>query len=214
MTIVITLVPLLKLVLSIAWFVFVVCLVVKFYHPIRYLLLPRLTGFKALGMEFSFILNSIDAALNLADKNPKWKVKVPRKARQNVLNRAREHLDIFQESSLLWLDDNPENNLNEWRMFSQLDMKIELARDTKQALEILHKKKFDVVLSDMARGDKQDAGIQFLKKFRKVNKSTPVIFYIGTFNPEKGIPVGSNGITNRPDELLHLVLDALERRKY
>jgi len=208
------LVPLLKFALSLSWFIFVVCLVIKFYRPIRYILLPKLTGFKALGIEFSFIANSIDAALQLADKNPKWKVKVPKKDRQNVLNRAREHLPIFQGAAMLWVDDNPENNLNEWRMFSQLNVQIELAKDTKQALEMLQKKKFDVILSDMARNNKQDAGIRFLKEFRKTDKSTPVIFYIGTFDPKKGIPVGSNGITNRPDELLHLVLDALERKRY
>jgi len=33
-------------------------------------LLPKVSDIKAMGVEFSFIKNSIDAALELADKNP------------------------------------------------------------------------------------------------------------------------------------------------
>ncbi len=40
-----------------------------------------------------------------------------------------------------------------------------------------------------------------------------MIFYIGVVDPNKGVPVQAFGITNRPDELLHLTLDALERKK-
>jgi len=79
---------------------------------------------------------------------------------------------------------------------------------------MLHQKKYDVIISDMARTDEDDAGLRFLIKFRKVDETTPVIFYIGTYDPKLGKPIGAFGITNRPDELLHLVLDALERKKY
>ena len=65
----------------------------------------------------------------------------------------------------------------------------------------------------MARGDEATAGLKFLEQFRKEDKTTPVIFYVGVFAPEKGVPVQAFGITNRPDELLHLILDALERKK-
>ncbi|HSE82988.1 MAG TPA: hypothetical protein VLB01_00400 [Thermodesulfobacteriota bacterium] len=74
--------------------------------------------------------------------------------------------------------------------------------------------RYDVVISDMARGDNTTAGLEFLNELRKEDKTTPVIFYVGVFNLEKGIPPQAFGITNRPDELLHLTLDALERKKY
>jgi len=203
-----------KLILSFFWFGLVFFLLIKFYKPIRNELMPKLTGFKALGIEFSFIKNSIDAALELADKHPKWKVVVPEDARKNVLNRAKEHLDVFRNATILWIDDNPENNLNEWRMFLQLNVKIELAKSTEEALEMLHQRKYDAVISDMARSNENDAGLKFLTKFQKVDETTAVIFYIGTYDPQMGKPLGAFGITNRPDELLHLVLDALERKKY
>ena len=40
---------------------------------------------------------------------------------------------------------------------------------------------------------------------------TAVVFYVGRVDRAAGVPAGSFGITNRPDELLHLVMDALER---
>ena len=203
-----------KLIPSFVWFLLVVIVIIKFYKPVRYELLPKVSDIKAMGVEFSFIKNSIDAALELADKNPKWKIEVPEAAKKNVLNRAKEHFNVFQNATILWIDDNPENNLNEWRMFLQLNVKIELAKSTESALEMLHQKKYDVIISDMARTDEDDAGLRFLIKFRKVDETTPVIFYIGTYDPKLGKPIGAFGITNRPDELLHLVLDALERKKY
>lgn len=112
------------------------------------------------------------------------------------------------------MDDHPENNLNERRMFKQLNVEIDTATSTKDALEILKYAQYDLILSDMNRDNKPTAGLDFLKKFRSADEKTPVIFYIGVFDPEKGVPPKSFGITNRPDELLHLVLDALERKKY
>jgi CheY-like chemotaxis protein len=123
-------------------------------------------------------------------------------------------LKIFRNVQILWLDDHPENNLNERRMFRQLNAEIDIAKSTEEALEILKSSHYDLVISDMARGNEATAGLEFLEEFRKRNKMTPVIFYVGVYEPGKGVPGQSFGITNRPDELLHLTLDALERRKY
>lgn len=205
---------LLKLIPSILWFFLVVVLIVLFYKPIREDLLPNLRAFKAMGVELSFVKDSIDAALELAEKSPQWKVEVSPKDKEQALKRAKKHLPIFHDAQFLWVDDHPENNLNERRMFRQLRTEIDTARSTGEALEILKNGHYDLVISDMERSGEAAAGLKFLEQFRKVNKTTPVIFYIGVFDAKKGIPAQAFGITNRPDELLHLTLDALERKKY
>ena len=98
--------------------------------------------------------------------------------------------------------------------FGQLKVDIDIAKSTEEAIEMLRNGRYDLVLSDMARGQEATAGLQLLKQLRDTNKGIPVILYIGVVNPEKGVPAGAFGITNRPDELLHLTLDALERKKY
>ncbi len=203
---------------TLLWFSLALTALIIFYKPIRNELLPNLSGFKAMGVELAFITKSINDALELAEKNKKWIVDVPPEAKENVLNRTRQHLKIMKDAQIFWIDDCPENNLNEWRMFFQLRMKIDIAKSTDEALKKLAEKKYDLIISDMARRESEkdiaDAGVQFLNMFREKDSTTPVIFYIGVYKPEKGLPPGAFGITKRPDELLHLVIDALSRKKF
>ena len=65
-----TVIELLKVAMPVLWFIFVVALVAIFYKPIRDDLVPRLSGLKAMGVEFSFIQESLDSAIELAEKTP------------------------------------------------------------------------------------------------------------------------------------------------
>jgi CheY-like chemotaxis protein len=202
-----------KLIPSILWFFFVVVLLILFYRPIRDDLLPNLTSLKAGGVELSFVKESIDAALKLAEKSPQWKVKVSSEDKKKALRRAQKHLKVFRDARFLWVDDHPENNINERIMFGQLKVVTQTAKNTEDALEMLKSGSYDLVISDMKRGRRVTAGLTFLEQFRTVDEITPVIFYLGNFDPKKGVPAQAFGITKRPDELLHLTLDALERKK-
>jgi CheY-like chemotaxis protein len=206
-------IELVKLIPSILWFFLVVVLLVLFYRPVRDDLLPNITVMKAVGVELSFVKESINAALKLAEKSPQWKVEVSSADKEQVLRRAKKHLKVFHDARFLWVDDNPENNINELVMFSQLRVSTQTVKSTKEALEVFKSGCYDLVISDMSRGDDSTAGLKFIKEFRKVDKTTAVIFYVGEFDPQKGVPAQAFGITNRPDELLHLTLDALERKK-
>ena len=205
-------VELIKILPSLLWFLFVATVFGLFYRPIRDELLPNLTSFKAGGVELSFVRESIDAAIELAEKSPQWKVNISSEDKEQVLRRAKQHLAIFRDARILWVDDHPENNLNERRMFRQLKADVDTAKSTDEALEMLQKGGYDLVLSDMSRGTNTTAGLKFLEQLRQ-KKATPVIFYVGVFDPAKGVPAQAFGITNRPDELLHLTLDLLERKK-
>jgi CheY-like chemotaxis protein len=215
-------IELIQLIPSLLWIFLITAILILFYRPIREVLFPKLSGFKAMGIEISFLKDSMDAALDkarehdlkLAEKSPQWKVVVPPEDKQLVLKRALQHQNTLSGAQVLWVDDHPENNLNERKMFKQLNVEVDTAKSTEEALEILKFAKYDLILSDMYRDDNPAEGLDFLKKFRKTDETTPVIFYIGVFDPEKGVPPKSFGITNRPDELLHLVLDALERKRY
>jgi len=204
---------LVKVIPSILWFLLVILLLVLFYRPIRDELLPNLGGFKAMGVELSFVKDSIDAALELAEKSPQWKVEVSSKDKERALKRAKKHLNVFRGARFLWVDDHPENNLNELVMFGQLRVVTQTAENTEEALDILKNHQFDLVISDMARGNEPTAGLKFLKQIGKENETAPMIFYVGVLDRETGIPAQAFGITNRPDELLHLTLDVLERKK-
>lgn len=203
-----------KLIPSILWFLLAIFALVLFYRPIRDNLLPKIGRFKVMGVEILFDESYMDVSVELAEKNPMWRVHMSAADKRRAVNRVKQHLDIFRNAQILWVDEEPENNINERRMFRQLEVGIDIARSTDEALKILKDGRYDLVISDMVRGEEATAGLEFLNQFKKSDKTTPVIFYIGTFDPEKGTPACAFGITNRPDELLHLTLDALERRKY
>ncbi len=205
---------LIELIPSLLWFFLVVFILLLFYRPIRDNLLPKLGSLKAMGVEILFAADSMDASIELAEKNQRWTVKVSAVDKRRVLNRVKQHLNILKGAQALWVDDCPENNINERRMFRQLETEIDIARSTQEALDILKSGRYDVIFSDMARGENAAAGLEFLEQLRNTDKATPVIFYIGVLDPGKGTPAQAFGITNRPDELLHLTLDALERKKY
>jgi len=206
-------IQLVKILPSILWLLLIVAILVLFYRPICDELLPNLANLKAMGVELSFVRDSMNAAIELAEKSPQWKVEVSSRDKELALSRARQHVKVFRNARILWVDDHPENNRNELRMFRQLQADIDIATSTEKALDMLRNDDYDLILSDMARDDKAMAGLEFLEQCRKESKSIPVIFYIGVLDPTKGVPPQAFGITNRPDELLHLTLDVLERKK-
>lgn len=204
---------LVKVLPSLLWVLFAFTILYFFYQPIRDELLPKLASFEAGGVKMSFARESMDAAVELAQKSKKWPVVVPDADRERVLRRAQRCSQVLNDAQALWIDDCPDNNVNEIRMFRQLRVAIDVATTTEAALEMMKATEYDLVLSDMARGNQADAGLDFLRQLRSSDKTTPVIFYVGVIDLTKGVPTHAFGITNRPDELLHLTIDALERKR-
>lgn len=112
---------------------------------------------------------------------------------------------------LLWIDDRPEHNTWERAMLSSYGLEILTVETTRSAIEALRAGRIDVIVSDLAREGVSDEGVRALPLLRSETPTAPLIFYVGRLDPSRGVPVGAHGITNRPDELFHLILDVLER---
>jgi CheY-like chemotaxis protein len=208
------LIELVKILPSVFWLIVAIIVVAIFYRPIRNQLLPLVTGLKIGGIECSFVREGIQAAVALAQKHKNWTVAVSEEEASLVMDRAARHLGLLQSSKILWVDDSPDNNFNEIKMLHQLRSDVETATSTEEGMALIKEKKnYDLVLSDLKRGEDATAGLTMLGKLRESHPHLPVIFYVGVFNPERGVPPFAFGLTNRPDELLHLIIDALERRK-
>ena len=135
-------------------------------------------------------------------------VEIPTEERKIVVERLRLAQRRLAMTRLLWIDDRPVGNKSEMKILSGLGATIDLARGDAEARERLGGGVYDIVVSDIRRGEKEDAGIRFLPEVRAAILAPPVIFYVGE---SKGTPDGAFGIATRPDELMHLVVDALER---
>lgn len=134
--------------------------------------------------------------------------------RYSALRRAILVEKVLRGATLLWVDDHPEST--EWERATLSDFGVEsfATEDTAAALDFLRSPEgasIDLIISDIARGHQPSAGIDGLEEIRWVAPDIPVIFYVGLLSPQ--VPLGAQGITNEPNELLHLILDQLERRR-
>lgn len=127
------------------------------------------------------------------------------------LRRAQVVQQAIMSSKILWIDDQPENNVWERATLHALGAQITSVESTRSALACLTQEFFDAIVSDIARADSPNEGIRALPELKKAAPSTAVIFYTGVLKPGGDRPLGAFGITNRPDEVMHLILDVLER---
>ena len=128
-----------------------------------------------------------------------------------ILRRLQRVGDVVKGARVLWIDDHPEWNSWEISCLEAAGAHVQTVETTRSAIALLERG-FDIVISDIARENNDTAGVDALPSLRSAAPETPVVFYIGQ-ESTRGVPVGAFGITNRPDELLHLVLDVLERRR-
>jgi CheY-like chemotaxis protein len=180
----------------------------------------RLASFEAFGVKFALSGSAaLDAAIELAEKNPAWPIEVPAADRKAAIDRANAHRSVFEGAEILWVDDRPSNNRNEARMLRSFGALLTFAATTDEASRALQTaaeqhQPFDIILSDISRDlptSDPTAGLTMLPRLRNAGFHQPVIYYVGSPKPDAGVPVGAFGVTNRPDQLLQLTIDALSR---
>lgn len=189
----------------IAAIVLVVLLALIFRRTIEQVLIPRVTGVKVLGLEVSFAKQELAEAIESRG--------LPKASgdQEAALERAREAWPLLRGAEVLWVDDHPEDNRAEQRMLQAFGVMIDAVRTNGEALAMLGLHRYDMVISDIDRDDDPDDGIAFAKQMRSTPSSIPLVYYITDLNRELGTPAHAFGITNRPDELLHYVVDVVAR---
>ena len=181
--------------------------VIRFAEPIREGILPRLTGVTLFGVRVDLQPGQVQAVLSKST----GKAPPAPDAGNAILARAKGMADVLAQSSVLWVDDNPLNNLSERRLLHQFGVFVQDVQTTAQALEAIGQG-FDLVISDMARAGSSRAGLDLIEALRRAGARQPVVIYAGSFDASRGVPQGATGMTNRPDELMHLVMDTLSRK--
>jgi CheY-like chemotaxis protein len=120
-----------------------------------------------------------------------------------------------ERSTLLWVDDRPNNNIHERQALEALGITVIIATSTDEALEKVARQPFDAIISDMGRPPDPRAGYTLLDELRATGNRTPFIIYASSRDPAHRAEArrrGAVGCTNRPDELFEMVLSALGRK--
>jgi CheY-like chemotaxis protein len=118
----------------------------------------------------------------------------------------------LQGRLVLWVDDQAENNWYERRAMEALGVRFVLSPSTEDALGLLRRQSFDLIISDMDRPPDDRAGYTLLDQLREDGDETPFVIYRGFDRPEDDREArrrGALGSTASPDELIRIVTRAL-----
>ena len=114
---------------------------------------------------------------------------------------------------ILWVDDNPDNNLSERSYFEAQRIAVYIVTNTEDALALLSMYRYDAVISDMGRGEEPLAGFKLMERMRGRRDQTP--FFLYTIMPSESQRAlvrqrGGDGVAVTSGELYQLVLPLLE----
>jgi CheY-like chemotaxis protein len=133
-------------------------------------------------------------------------------SRDEAAAQVRSALARVKEVSLkrvLWVDDHPENNINELAALSHLGFVITTLTSNTTAKTFLAKVPFDLVITDLGRDGTTDDGAQLVSYLHSEKSSLPVVVY--TMKADERRPglraAGAAAVEDRPDALINKVLE-------
>ena len=85
-------------------------------------------------------------------------------------------------ATILWVDDHPSNNRLEVDEFRKRRIAVHLAESTDDALRLLAMNHYELVISDLGRGEDRLAGIRMIGAMKQRDIRVPVLIY--TMRPE------------------------------
>lgn len=114
---------------------------------------------------------------------------------------------------VLWVDDQPNNNVFLVSLLRDLGIQVHLAKSSQEALLLFQPHKYERIISDVARPEGDHAGLDLLKQIRQQDPNVPFIIYTGLWAAshlqDVAISQGATAITASGTSLLRLI-----RQKY
>ncbi|MEJ2862950.1 hypothetical protein [Actinomycetospora flava] len=187
---------------TLVWAGVVVAALVLLRNPLRQLL-PRLQSVSAAGVDVSFVAAGLDAAARQQE------VPVDTGRRESATARAADNADLLQGSRLLWLDARPAHNRAERRVFRSLGMDVTAVTTLDEAVDLATRADPDVVITNYGKSPAEGMASVADQVGAAIGDLVPVIVYSRGV-AGKPTPAHCFAQTDRPDDLLHLVIDALE----
>ena len=118
----------------------------------------------------------------------------------------------WRDTAILWVDDRPDNNINERVGLERDGTFITLALTTKDALQALTEHRFDAIISDLGRPEGKLAGFDLLQRVRQGSKM-PFAIYASRRAvqlADDAKRLGATISTDRFDRIVEALSDALD----
>jgi CheY-like chemotaxis protein len=187
---------------------------VRYREPIGRALGTRVTSVSVLGFKMDLNPVSIDQAVKARAQLGRAGAASEGRlvSSQEVVDRARRLAEQIVGRTILWVDDEPMGNRVERRLLRQMGIFVEAVVNNTEAKAVLDDpaESIALIISDILRADGH-SGLELLADLAARSKHPDVIFYIRRKDPDLPVPQGALGIADRPDELLNLIMDGLDR---
>ncbi len=201
---------LLDLLLALLPYAFAFLVIYVFRKRIADVLIPRVQSVKVGTFEITFLKETIQKiAAQRLHSQPLSDADAA-----SPLLRARNIAAVLHGARLLWIDDQPESNVAEVKLLGALGITVDTAITSAEARQMLSQFSYNGIISDIQRGGSLTEGITFLASLRETRLFRYTIFYVNNIDATRPLPPGAFAITNRPDQLLHLLMDLLERERW
>ena len=138
------------------------------------------------------------------------------------ITRAAQHGDRIARTvgtftSLLWVDDRPDNNVDLIRAFRDLEIEVRLATSTDEAIRALATAEFGLIITDLGRKENGEfnamAGLTLIQHVAREGEDHPPIFVYastrGLQNAERLRNAGAALVTASPSELFERTVTTL-----
>jgi CheY-like chemotaxis protein len=156
-------------------------------------------------MQEAAVEATASAARNWQASTPTQKVDVPRIRATISRAFAPEVADNLIGKSILWVDDNPANNELAVRALRKLQLDVEQATSTPAGLEVMQRRHFDLIISDMGRGADMRAGYELLAAIRATGNQVPFLIFAGSDRKEFRHEAAARGAQLSTNDMIELV---------
>jgi CheY-like chemotaxis protein len=108
---------------------------------------------------------------------------------------------------VLWVDDNPDNNLYETVALEQLGRFVTKTTSTSAALRYLAELPFSLVITDVGRGSDPRAADDLIRRVRANDKALPIVVYTMGADAQRDRlrKLGADEVVDLPDDLIRQV---------
>jgi CheY-like chemotaxis protein len=137
--------------------------------------------------------------------------------RRGTVSRLEHAAEYLHDRRILWVDDHPELNASLVTLFRKAGMTVDTVRSTQEAIEVLRRQPFDLIISDMRRDTEEPAATAaytLVETLADKGIRVPVILFTGHLDTRPGLPPGLFAHTSGGDNLVQYVIDVMERIQF
>lgn len=199
-------IEIIKILPSLIGLIILIVIFIKYKGLIK-TLIPKITKAKFLGFEVE-LKEELKKATEKA-KNPKFLSHTEETSLMKRIEFVRANKIILKA---IWIDDYPFNNRSESIILEEIGIRITSAATSEEASRLIQFNNYQLILSDIFRGNDPEEGIKFIKRLNEENNIViPTILYTGYVEKWRGTPAYAFGICDSPSDLINYCLDIMER---